>query len=182
MLSVYELHVENLAVDPGVCDGELLQSPSLSSSSDRRLRFELSAALQFRCSTSELLQLHEDEAAKRHQSGLLDVCFTWCDQWVKRVQRQYAFMLLDLDIASHGRQADTLRPLDIAYAARLCSYENQTQHNTTSHAPRHHHSAQQHVASHTHQRASLLLPSLRAPHWLPLRSHSAIVVALCSSL
>ena len=130
--SLYELHVENLAADPSLLDGELLQSPSLSSSSDRRLRFELSPALHFRCSTSELLQLHEDEAAKRHQSGLLDVIFTWCDQWVRRVQRHYAFMLLDLDIASHGRQADTLRPLDIAYAARLASYDNTAQHTNAS--------------------------------------------------
>ena len=135
-LSVYELHVENLAADPALADGDLLSSPALSSSSDRRLRFELCASLSFRCSSSALLGLHEDDAAKAHQSGLLDVVFTWCEQWVQRVQRHFAFMLLDLDEAAHGRQADTLRPIDVAYAARLCCYENAAQphHRATADA------------------------------------------------
>ena len=118
--------MENLAADPALVDGELLSSPSLSSSSGRRLRFDLSSSLNFRCTNSRAIGLLEDEAVKSQSSALLDVCFHWSSQWVSRVQCQYAFMLLDLDVATHGRQADNLRPLDIAYAARLCCYENST--------------------------------------------------------
>ena len=158
--SVYELHVENLAADPALVDGELLSSPSLSSSSARRLRFDLSSSLSFRCTNSRAIGLAEDEAVKSQSSALLDVCFHWSSQWVNRVQCQYAFMLLDLDVSTHGRQADNLRPLDIAYAARLCCYENQTtrpqhgSHNHVSQQPRTHctHSPEQ--CQHTTPQAS----------------------------
>ena len=134
--SVYELVVENLAVDPALADGDLLSSPSLSSSSARRLRFDLTSSLSFKVSTSQHLHLREDATAKRQQSGLLDVVFTWGDQFVQRMQRRFAFMLLDLPEATNGRRhSDTLRPLDIAYAARLCAYENAA----TLHRDRQHH-------------------------------------------
>ena len=139
VFSVYELLVENLAADPALLDGDLLSSPSLSSSSGRRLRFDLSSSLRFRCTNSRAIGLVEDEAVKSQSSALLDVCFHWSSQIVSRVQCQYAFMLLDIDVATLGRQADSLRPLDIAYAARLCCYENQTtrpQHTSQSSASR----------------------------------------------
>ena len=177
--SVYELHVENLAADPALLDGELLSSPSLSSSSGRRLRFDLSSSLSFRCTNSRAIGLAEDEAVKSQSSALLDVCFHWCSQWVSRVQCQYAFMLLDLDVSTHGRQADNLRPLDIAYAARLCCYENQTtrpQHANHTHV-RHNHrahnsllaSASQYSTKHPRARGSIaLLTPMSSAAGMPL--------------
>jgi hypothetical protein len=128
----YELHVTNLQSS---VDG--ISRPSAST-----LKFDLTASLDFRSTSSRHLDLHEDAASKLRGSALVDAVFSFQEQIANVTQERFAFMLHSVDeqpiveptgftstslsaAAAVASAGDTLRPLDIAYLARLCMYENE---------------------------------------------------------
>lgn len=126
----YELHVTSLQSS---LDG--ISRPAAST-----LKFDLTASLDFRSTSSRHLGLYEDAASKARGSALVDAVFSFHDQIANVTQERFAFMLHSVDeqsiepaglastslsgAAGVAASGDTLRPLDIAYIARLCIFEN----------------------------------------------------------
>ena len=122
LCSMYELHVTDLSPSP-----DNLCRPSSST-----LKFDLTASLDFRSSSSTQLELAEDASAKRGLSASIDTVFSFEERIANSLQARFAFMLHNVnnaaaDLAGAGgamAEKDAVRPLDIAYLARLAMYEN----------------------------------------------------------
>lgn len=120
--SMYELHVIDLSPSP-----DHLCRPSSST-----LKFDLTASLDFRSSSSMQLELVEDASAKRGLSASIDTVFSFEERIANSLQARFAFMLHNVnnaaaDLGGAGAamgEKDAVRPLDIAYLARLAMYEN----------------------------------------------------------
>jgi hypothetical protein len=125
----------------------------LSRPSSTMLKFDLSASLAFRSTSSVLLSLTEDAAAKQGLSADIDAVFAFEDRIANTLQARYAFMIhavlgsadsaSDLPAGAAGAVGsvsapsaagrDSVSALDIAYLARLAVYENMhAEHNRSS--------------------------------------------------
>ena len=123
---LYELHITDLERS----SSDQLSRPSLSTR-----KFDLSASLDFRATSSALLELREDASARRGGSALVDAVFSFEERIANSLQARYAFMMHTIDAPGEGASSsaaavdgfvekDAVRPLDLAYLARLCMYEN----------------------------------------------------------
>lgn len=123
---LYELHITDL---------ERSSSDQLSRPSMSTRKFDLSASLDFRATSSALLELREDASARRGGSALVDAVFSFEERIANSLQARYAFMMHTIDAPGEGASSsaaavdgfvekDAVRPLDLAYLARLCMYEN----------------------------------------------------------
>lgn len=150
--NMYELHVTSLSSS---------SSDGLTRPSSSTLKFDLTAALDFRSTSSAHLDLLEDAAARRRCSGLVDAVFSFEERIANALQARHAFMLHSVDEQTNGNEnvatsaaissgplspmaaavgtvpTDAMRPLEIAYLARLCMYENLHAESsaTSRHAP-----------------------------------------------
>lgn len=130
--NMYELHICSL--EPS--------SDGISRPSTTTLKFDMIGSLEFRSTTRQQIGLF-DVASVRGTSAppqpVVDAVFTFEDRIANVVQERYAFMVHPVEqhhsggggvgIGSDGftplnPNPDSMRPLDIAYLARLCMYEN----------------------------------------------------------
>jgi hypothetical protein len=149
----YELHVSDTSPSPG----DHLSRPGSSTR-----KFDLSATLGFRSTSSVQLGLQEDAAAKRGLSAAIDAVFAFEERIANSLQARYAFMIHATSPLTDGLieggaggavgaaavaaaaampSGDTVSPLDIAYLARLCTYENMHAESNRGNAPLHRHAA-----------------------------------------
>ena len=113
---VYELMAENVADQTRLAQNQ---------SEKRVIKFDLDHHLSLTATSCEAVFLQETTDLKDYVQSVVSGCFMWDEKLANTVQNRYLFVLHDLP--SHTpHTADFLRPLDIAYIARLCIYENRT--------------------------------------------------------
>jgi len=151
--NLYELHIVNTAPS----------SDQLAHPSSSTLKYDLSATLAFRSTSSTQLGLAEDAAAKRGLSAAIDAVFAFEERIANALQARFAFMVhatsaitdgdASVGVAAAGAAAiaaaaaapsaksslasgaDTVSALDIAYLARLATYENLHAESNRGNAP-----------------------------------------------